>query len=320
MARKDLLHIDDGVKVARFLLFSFTILSFLIVLVFGFVMDFRAGYESLVFNVSVGLGIVIIAHFAFSYLQFYLIRGLVEVIIMGYILTLVIVISMYMAGRFNMPLIDDRLSAIDQAMGFSGKNFLYFLDSYPFLEKIFFNAYQSFMPQILGWLIILICLGHIGRAYAAITAYGVLCLIASIISIFLPASGLFVHYEIQANSFQNINTYFGIYHLDDFNALRNDPDFFFSFSQTKGIISFPSVHASVAIWSIWTSWAVKPLRFFSVVGNVLMMISAITHGGHYLIDVVAGIANGVFSIAMIVIITDFLTKKKRNLRFNLSNF
>lgn len=123
-----------------------------------------------------------------------------------------------------------------------------------------------------------------------IFAYYILCAISSVISIWYPALGTCVVYGIEAESLSNINAKFGYFFLEQFYAVREAGLFVMRLDESAGILTFPSVHAGVAALCAWAAWDVKWLRAPFGLLNVAMAISAISHGSHYLVDVIAGVA------------------------------
>src|SRR5690242_21463018 len=80
-------------------------------------------------------------------------------------------------------------------------------------------------------------------------------------------------------------------------ALRNKTLGTIDFEAVNGIISFPSMHAAVAIivpytlrWNRWLFWPIAAL-------DAVMLVSAVPSGNHYLADVIAGVAIGILAIA-----------------------
>jgi PAP2 superfamily protein len=66
----------------------------------------------------------------------------------------------------------------------------------------------------------------------------------------------------------------------------------------NGIISFPSLHAAVAVIVPYTLRWNKLLFWPIAVLDAMMLISAVPSGNHYLADVLAGVAIAVFSIIL----------------------
>jgi membrane-associated phospholipid phosphatase len=80
-------------------------------------------------------------------------------------------------------------------------------------------------------------------------------------------------------------------------ALRDKTLGTIDFEAVNGIISFPSMHAAVAIivpytlrWNRWIFWPIAAL-------DAVMLASAVPSGNHYLADVIAGVAVAVLAIA-----------------------
>jgi len=67
----------------------------------------------------------------------------------------------------------------------------------------------------------------------------------------------------------------------------------------RGIISFPSFHVSSAIIMTWFLRRLRYVFSIAVLLNIGMSIGALVIGGHYLIDVIAGIGLGFVTIFVI---------------------
>jgi membrane-associated phospholipid phosphatase len=60
-------------------------------------------------------------------------------------------------------------------------------------------------------------------------------------------------------------------------------------AQGEGLVSFPSFHTILAVLSALALWSVRRVRWFGLVISVLVCISTVTTGWHYLIDVAGGL-------------------------------
>jgi membrane-associated phospholipid phosphatase len=58
---------------------------------------------------------------------------------------------------------------------------------------------------------------------------------------------------------------------------------------SEGIITFPSFHAALGIIFIAGLWPIPVLRWIGLIVNVLMIAATPVEGGHYFIDVLAGV-------------------------------
>lgn len=200
-----------------------------------------------------------------------------------------VVLSTYLAMRLNQPLVDHQLEAIDNLF-FDWRTFITFVDGRPLLARILGLAYESFLFQLLVLPLALSLSGAPARAYRMAILFGIVCFASSIIAIWYPAIGTFPRYLSESDRLANINTHFGYHFLNEFNAIRSDPNFLFTPDKLAGILTFPSVHAAVAMLCAWAAWGNKLLRLPFLALNILMMVSAVSHGSHYMIDVLAGVA------------------------------
>ncbi|WP_224788929.1 phosphatase PAP2 family protein [Pandoraea terrae] len=64
----------------------------------------------------------------------------------------------------------------------------------------------------------------------------------------------------------------------------------------QGLMSFPSFHTITAVLCAYAVRSVQPVFPLAVVLNVVMVCSTPTQGGHYLSDVLAGLAVAVVAI------------------------
>jgi membrane-associated phospholipid phosphatase len=65
---------------------------------------------------------------------------------------------------------------------------------------------------------------------------------------------------------------------------------------SEGIITFPSVHAALAIIVIAALWPIPALRFVAIAINLLMLLATPIDGSHYFVDIAAGVALAVASL------------------------
>jgi membrane-associated phospholipid phosphatase len=220
-----------------------------------------------------------------------------EATALGIFMAMPILASTYLAASLDRPLLDEALIRMDSAFGFRWLTLIEFVDSYPTLASGLSIAYATFIPQLLVLPLILGAARQYGRCYVMVLSYATICYVSSIISIWFPAVGTYAAYGLAQSQLHNINAFFGFYFLDHFEAVRDQAQYVLSPANAKGIITFPSVHAAVALLCAWAAWDLKLLaRLFFLVLNILMAVAAVTHGNHYLVDIIAGLAIAVISI------------------------
>jgi membrane-associated phospholipid phosphatase len=86
-------------------------------------------------------------------------------------------------------------------------------------------------------------------------------------------------------------------HLHIFHGLRDGSFRLLMATGSEGIITFPSLHAALAIILAAGMWPVPVLRWVGLVVNILVLVSTPVDGGHYFIDLFAGIAVAALTMA-----------------------
>ena len=66
--------------------------------------------------------------------------------------------------------------------------------------------------------------------------------------------------------------------------------------QLGGVLTFPSFHAIAAVLYCWALWPVRWLRPLNLFCNGAMLVATPVGGGHYFIDVIAGVAIAMLSV------------------------
>lgn len=211
-----------------------------------------------------------------------------ETLSVGVALSVLALISSYLATSQSLPLADLLLLSGDRLLGFDGAAFIRWVDSHPWLAWSLMQAYASFAFQLVLLPPILILTGRVASGFGLVLSYAIICFAASIISIWFPAVAANVTYGIDGTTLNSINAQFGFAFLEQFHAVRDHSQFVFSLERAQGILTFPSVHTATAVICAFSMFTVPWLRYPILVLNIGMAVSTLSHGGHYLVDVIAG--------------------------------
>lgn len=196
----------------------------------------------------------------------------------------------YLVAWLGLPLWDGVLQSWDEAMGLSWRAYLAWMNDHPTIAEGFKFAYQSLMPQAV---IVSLVLGLTGRrselrAFTlAIVMSGVLCVL---LSGAMPALGTYFHFGLEPRDYPNFSPAAPYSHIEHVLGLRDGTFKVFSLNAAEGIITFPSYHASLAVIFLRGLWSVPVLRWPGVILNVAVLAATPINGGHYFVDVGAGIA------------------------------
>lgn len=194
----------------------------------------------------------------------------------------------YLVVSTNLPLVDAPLAAMDVALGLDWRAWNGVVNDHPVLRRTLALAYFSGLPQI-G--VIVIGLGiwcSSDRAYEFLAVYfvaGVLCVILSGI---YPAAGPWKFYGEGRPE--------DLAMLSHFEQLRSGRSFEMFREPGQGLVSMPSFHAMSGVLFVHalrgTLWVFRS----AVVLNLFLVLATPTVGGHYFVDVIAGVVLGVILI------------------------
>lgn len=186
------------------------------------------------------------------------------------------------------PLADDALARIEAMLDFDGPAYLAFLAEHPDLARGLALAYHSSGPQIGLVVIALSACGRTGRLWAFARLFTLALLACILVSALVPAAGTYAAAAGQGRPAGGIETIGALWHLDMLRALRDGSFHTLALSEIRGLVTFPSFHASLAVL---TAWALKPVPVIGPLALLLngaIIVAAVGAGGHYLPDVMAG--------------------------------
>ena len=202
----------------------------------------------------------------------------------------------YVAASANLPLQDAALNALDRALHLDWTAYFnFFYEHHPLLT----TAVWSYaligcpifgVPVALGWT------GRYWRLQVFTLAFALALIVTTIVSIFVPAIGTYDVLNIHPDP--NVFTPGGyLEQLHDLPLVRDGSLRELSYRSLAGLITFPSFHAASAVLYLWAFWPVRWLGPAAAVVNVMMLLATPLVGGHYFVDIFAGIAVAIVAIA-----------------------
>jgi membrane-associated phospholipid phosphatase len=211
----------------------------------------------------------------------------------------------YIAASLNLPLRDGWFDAADRALGLDWPALLGWMDAHAALHPTFAIIYSSLMPQTVAVVLALAMAGRLAWLRIFVLAFIISTIITIVIAALVPAEGVWGFHRLSAASYPDIVPATRDMHLPVFHGLRDA-----SFRQlmamgAQGIITFPSLHAALALIITVALWPIPILRWVAIAINALMLVSIPVDGGHYFIDVLAGLAIASASIVAAKRIAEF---------------
>jgi membrane-associated phospholipid phosphatase len=201
----------------------------------------------------------------------------------------------YLAASANLPLLDHVYDAIDRAMGLDWKAMLGWMNAHPILFDALRPIYLSLTFQMTA---AVLCLAFTGR-FVWLRVYTLAFIFAALITIamsaVLPAIGVWPHYGLTATDsphvLPTVSTSWPVLH-----GVRDGSFRALVAVGSEGIITFPSLHAALAVILIFALWPIAKLRWVILAVNSVMLVATPIDGSHYFIDVIAGFVVAVLAV------------------------
>ncbi len=202
----------------------------------------------------------------------------------------------YVVATANFPLQDANLHAIDRALGLDWAGYVAFVNDRPLLATWLSYGYGMIRWPIFAIPVVLAA-AHRYRRIAEFTLAFALALIATtIISALVPAIGVYQQIGLDPAQLPNLNPQAYLDQVRDLEPVRSGVLRHLDLFGLAGIVTFPSFHAASAVLYAWAFWRVWWMRPIAILANGAMLASTPIDGGHYFIDLAAGIAIAALAI------------------------
>lgn len=197
-------------------------------------------------------------------------------IVLMVVIPLVVVVSAHLGAQLTDPL----FQRMDERLGFNVPAIMAWASRHPHIQQILGRSYS-----LLFWLLATASLlpplmGKLKAAQEFLLANAFVFLLAIPLFAVFPAIGPWVGYHFAANSAQqaceaSIRALHQSVHPDGVKVF--------------GIVCFPSFHVIWAVLSAMALWSIRWLRLPAFVLAALIVISTLTTGWHYGVDVLGGL-------------------------------
>lgn len=214
--------------------------------------------------------------------------------------------------RLHFPMADPLLLQADRALHFDAVALVAALVRQgQWIFSLMAPAYAYTIPLLALSMCFLGATGRRIEAWRACFCFNGSLLTTSLIAAFTPAKGLGLY--APPTLLTQLPDHAMVYFwpkFDDFYA-GNAP--VLGLNALSGVISFPSFHAAMGfiILAMWRS--IRVAMALACVWLMFMLLSAFTYGGHYLVDVIAGllIAAGWFAVSRRLVGSDISAAQSR---------
>ena len=199
--------------------------------------------------------------------------------------------SLFIFALFPLPnpLIDPWLIEVDAALGYHWPSFVQSLAAYPDFARALGYLYHTSLPQIVLTICLLAALGRTLDLHRFLMV-GIMTLAVTVAIWWLvpsigPSGFMAIPEDVRLATGLYFDAEYGAYlrHLVETGPSRISPE------MMTGVVAFPSYHMIMACMVVWYTRG-TPLFLPALAINALMIPASLSHGGHHLIDLVAGVA------------------------------
>jgi membrane-associated phospholipid phosphatase len=180
-----------------------------------------------------------------------------------------------------------RLAHFDHCIGLETSMAVQFLGFHTRVAKLLDVIYVLMIPFSLAALVVSVFEGKREPAQRLVIAYAVAALTTIVVFALYPAAGPWTVYPFKASADQLL-VQSTLALLKTSGPLRQD-------IAHCGLVAFPSFHVAQCILTAIAFWHSPWLRVPAAVLAILMCISTVTTGWHYVIDVIGGVAVAIFA-------------------------
>jgi PAP2 superfamily len=202
----------------------------------------------------------------------------------------------YVAAATSLPMQDANLQVVDQALGLDWLGYVNFVNDRPLLAGWLQVGYTMIGWPIFFTPVVLAAAGHYLRLQEFVFAFTVALAVTVIVSALVPAIGVFHHLGLAVTDFVNIDPGAYLAQLRDLPLVRDGSLRRLELLGLAGLVTFPSFHAASAVLYAWAFWPVRWFRPIALLSNGAMLAATPIVGGHYFIDIIAGIAVAALAI------------------------
>jgi hypothetical protein len=213
------------------------------------------------------------------------------------LVTVVMAPLTYVVAAANLPLQDANLLAIDRALGLDWAAYVHYVNDHPLLATWLSYGYSMIRWPIFAIPVILAAAHRYRRIQEFTLAFALALVATTIVSALVPAYGVYQQIGLDPAALEHLDARAYLDTVRDLAPVRAGTLRHLDLFALAGIVTFPSFHASSAALYAWAFWPVRWMRPVAVIANGAMLASTPIDGGHYFIDLIAGVAIAVLAIA-----------------------
>lgn len=194
-----------------------------------------------------------------------------------------------LAGIMPLPLWDASFDAADKALGLNWMSMYDWVGSHSLIHPGITIVYFTLGPELILLLLLLEGLGRHRHAVELRHCFMSSAIVTILFGILMPAAGPFVFYHLPIAEITG--------YVSQEAGLRDGSFRVINMANAEGLVAFPSFHAALAVLCAYAARSLTYLRLPVLLLNLLIVLSSPAIGGHYYVDIFAGLVLAIVAIA-----------------------
>lgn len=184
--------------------------------------------------------------------------------------------------------IDEQLAVIDAFFGYHWPTVMQWAADHPIINLILKISYMTTMFQVTLLIVLLGLTGKLKQLDVLLLSVIISATTAICFWAIFPSMGTTTIHELSPELWATVAPVVDYAYAQDLRHIAvHGPDRIGPY-EVRGLIAFPSYHASLAFIAMFASRPFKYLFPFMVVLNIIIIPSVFVHGGHHFVDPFAG--------------------------------
>jgi membrane-associated phospholipid phosphatase len=202
-----------------------------------------------------------------------------------------------LALTLDFPMIDQPLITADHLLGLHWRAYYWFFTDRPVLGLIASILYVLAFPMVACAIIFLSLRNRVDRAQELVLAMMIGALIAIAISAVLPAAGALAWYQPNQSTLIH-HPMVDLDYKQTFFDLRSGKVSEFSLAGIKGLIAFPSYHATMSVIVVLAFRGIRAAFWPIAIFGLAVLATTPVEGGHHFVDTLAGVAVAALAVGL----------------------
>jgi membrane-associated phospholipid phosphatase len=198
----------------------------------------------------------------------------------------------YVAARTAEPFHDAFLAHVDQIFGVNVGLLFGWMQSHPHVDEFFIRCYGLLGIMVFAAAVVPAMAGKLKASKEFLITTLVAAIFAAVVFAVFPALGPWTAYGFRPHPNQ-------LWYVQELDSLRQSGPVTVHPESSCGLITFPSFHVALAVLATRALWCFRWVRPVALLTCLLICISTMTTGWHYLSDGIGGVLTVALSVLLV---------------------